>query len=426
MKLFLIIFSLFFYLIVNGTAQIPKSAYVVNTLGESLSSIDLNNQVVIHPPMTLGPWSNEIELAGGKAYVIISKLNEVRIFDLLTLSDEGSITLGSGTNPYGFAMINDSLAAVSLLLTNQVAFVNVINRQIETLVSVGSGPQGILFAQGKVYVANSGFNGSGFDPGKVSVIDLNGYTVSDINVGVNPQSLDSDMQGNIVVACTGDNSAVGARLDIIDTQISSVVFSQPMNLPITTVAVNQQNMAFLATYSSGVMVFDLTQRLFVLDENNSLKGGPAVDFDQADNTYICDFDRDSVYVYSPTHQPLAGYLVGDGPISISIYDPAFSSLRNTEEFTASDFRLFQNYPNPFNPQTSIKLQIPFRTTIQLDILNIQGQVVATIFKGELRGGSHSFYWNGRDRIGKQLATGVYFYRLSAPRYEKTKSMMLLK
>ncbi|MCK5453951.1 MAG: hypothetical protein KAJ16_06295, partial [Calditrichia bacterium] len=332
MKSVLIIFNLLFIMFLNSSAQIPKSVYIVNTLGESMSIIDLDNQVVLQPPKPLGLYANEIEVAGEKAYVVISGLNEIRIFDLVTLSDQGSIHLGSGTNPYGIAMINDSIAVVSLLFTNQVAFVNVSARQIETFVSVGSGPQGVLFFQGKAYVANSGFNGAGYDPGKVSVIDLNGYAVSDIDVGVNPQSLDVDTQGNIIVACSGDYVSIGARMDIIDTQLDSVVFSQPMNQPITTVAVNQQNMAFLATYNSGVMVFDLSQKIFIRDENNPLKGGPAVSFDQADNAYICHFDFDSVYVYSPGHQKLGAYLVGDGPISIAVYDPEFSSFSNAENF----------------------------------------------------------------------------------------------
>ncbi|MCK4894394.1 MAG: hypothetical protein KAT07_10520, partial [Calditrichia bacterium] len=178
MKSILIVFSLLLIISLNSSAQIPKSAYIVNTLGESMSIIDLDNQVVLQPPKPLGLYANEIEVAREKAYVVISGLNEIRIFDLVTLSDQGSIHLGSGTNPYGIAMVNDSIAVVSLLWTNQVAFVNVITRQIETFVSVGSGPQGVLFFQGKVYVANSGYNPPGYDPGKVSVIDLNGYTVS--------------------------------------------------------------------------------------------------------------------------------------------------------------------------------------------------------------------------------------------------------
>jgi hypothetical protein len=426
MKSNLIIFVLILFISINNAAQIPKSVYVVNTLGESMSIIDLENQLVIQPPKPLGLYANEIEVAGGKVYVVISGLNEIRIFDLLTLTDEGSIYLGSGTNPYGIAMINDSVAVISLLLTNQVAFVNVIGRQVETLIPVGNGPQGVLFSEGKVYVANSGFNGSGYDPGKVSVIDLNGFNVSDIDVGVNPQSLDVDIQGNIIVACTGDNVSTGSRMDIIDAQMGAVVFSQSMNQPITTVAVNQQNMAYLATYNSGVMVYDLSQRTFIRGENNPLRGGPAVSFDQTDNTYICHFDLDSVYVYSPSHQRIAAYLIGDGPISIAVYDPAFSSLESVDEYIPTGIQLFQNYPNPFNPQTSIKLQLPIRSVIGLDILNIRGQVVLNIFDGELGAGIHNLSWNGRDKLGNQVSSGLYFYRLKAPGLEETKSMMYLK
>jgi hypothetical protein len=215
-------------------------------------------------------------------------------------------------------------------------------------------------------------------------------------------------------------------MDIIDTLLGTVVFSQAMNQAITTVAVNQQDMAFLATYSSGVMVFDLSQQVFVRDENNTLKGGPAVSFDQADNAYIGHFDLDSVYVYSPDYQKLKAYLVGDGPISLAVYDPAFSSIGKPWEMVSADFHLWQNFPNPFNPKTVIKFRLPDRTAIQLDILNIRGQVVSEIFKGELEAGIHSFNWNGRDRQDSQVSSGVYFYHLKIPGFEQTKSMMLLK
>jgi len=421
----LTIFFLYFYL-TSCIAQIPPSAFVVNTLGESLSIINLQNQIVLQPPKPLGLFANDIEVSREKAYVVISGLNEIRIFDLMTLNDQGSIYLGSGTNPYGIALVNDSIAAVSLLLTNQVAIINVNTRQIETSVSVGSGPQGVLYSEGKLYVANSGFNGAGYDPGKVSVIDLNGYAVSEINVGINPQSLDVDSQGNIIVACSGDYGSIGARMDIIDSQLGAVVFSQALNQPITTVAVNQQNTAYLATYGSGVMVFDLSQRLFIRDENNPLKGGPAIAFDHEDNAYVCHFDLDSIYVYSRIHQRLAAYLVGDGPISIAVYDPAFSSLGNIEDCTPTEIQLFQNFPNPFNPQTLIKLQLPGRAMVRVDILNIRGQVILKMFQGELGAGIHTFPWNGQDRAGKIVTSGLYFYRLKTVGFEQVKSMLFLK
>jgi hypothetical protein len=118
--------------------------------------------------------------------------------------------------------------------------------------------------------------------------------------------------------------------------------------------------------------------------------------------------------------------VGDGPISLAIYDPAFSILGETADNLPQDIELFQNYPNPFNPGTVITFQIHKTMSIQLDILNIRGQVVSEIFDGIVNAGIHSFSWNGRSEHGGQVASGQYFYRLRTPGLVGTKKMMLLK
>ncbi len=419
---FLVILNFHF----STLAQTPKSAYVVNTLGESLSMINLENQTVLQPPKPLGLYANDIKISGDCAYIVISGLNEVRILDLPALNYLGSIYMGSGTNPYAMDFVNDSIAVVSLLLTNQVAFINVNKKQIDQLITVGNGPQGILYFGENVYAAISGFNGSGYDPGKVSVISLNDYSVSTVNVGINPQSLAVDTNNYIIVACSGDYVSIPGRMDIIDTQLRTVIFSQTVNQPITTVAVNQQNMAFLATYSTGVMVFDLSQKLFVRDDTNPLPGGPGVAFDQSDNAYVCHFDKDSVYVYSPDYQRVKAYLVGDGPIAISIFDPALSPLQGEEKMIQNDFRLFQNFPNPFNPQTYIQFSIPTHSYVEVGVLNIRGQVVRILFQGNLNAGIHSLLWDGRDDEGNGVASGSYFYRINTAGFQQVKTMMYIK
>jgi hypothetical protein len=426
MKSALIMVFMFFIIFSLSFAQIPKSAYVVNTLGESLSKINLENQTVLQPPKSLDLYANDIKISGEQAYVVISGSNEIRIFDLSPFTDVGSIQLGNGTNPYAIDFVDDSTAVVSLLLTNQVVFINVASRQVVRTVNVGTGPQGVLYFQGNVYVANSGFNGAGFDPGKVSVIELDHYSVSHIPVGINPQSLDVDNHGNIIVACSGDYVSVDGQMDVIEPQLGMVTFSVPINQPVTTVEVNQQNLAFLATYSSGVMVYDLSQKVFIRDESEALKGGPAVDFDQDDNIYIGHFDLDSVYVYDPNFQKIEAYLVGDGPVSLAVFDPKFSSLSASKSITNNGYELFNNYPNPFNPRTQIKFRLPVRSDVKIEILNSCGQIIKRLLQGELAAGDHTFSWDGRNDFGKRVASGIYFCRMKTSAFEQVKSMHYVK
>jgi len=83
--------------------------------------------------------------------------------------------------------------------------------------------------------------------------------------------------------------------------------------------------------------------------------------------------------------------------------------------------LHQNYPNPFNPETQISFSLPERADVKLDIYNIMGQKVATVAEGSYEAGIHTVTWDG-----SQSASGVYFYKLTAGDYKKTRKMLLLK
>ena len=90
------------------------------------------------------------------------------------------------------------------------------------------------------------------------------------------------------------------------------------------------------------------------------------------------------------------------------------------------FELHQNYPNPFNPSTTIAFTLNTTNTIQIDIINILGQTVKRLDLGRLLSGRHEVIWNGNSDSGKQVASGVYFYRVSGGGTTKTRKMLLLQ
>ncbi|RKX24200.1 MAG: hypothetical protein DRP45_08750 [Candidatus Zixiibacteriota bacterium] len=90
------------------------------------------------------------------------------------------------------------------------------------------------------------------------------------------------------------------------------------------------------------------------------------------------------------------------------------------------YSLDQNYPNPFNPTTTISFSLPNTGTAKIEVFNVLGRLIATPFDGEASSGENQVVWNGRDQNGSAVASGVYFYRLSADNYTETRKMMLLK
>jgi len=92
----------------------------------------------------------------------------------------------------------------------------------------------------------------------------------------------------------------------------------------------------------------------------------------------------------------------------------------------SVYSLSQNYPNPFNPITKMNYALPKRSRVIISVYNVLGQEVTTLLNKEQDYGYHIVTWNGTDRIGKQVASGVYFARLTTKNFSQTKKMLMLK
>ncbi|MEE9269907.1 MAG: T9SS type A sorting domain-containing protein [Candidatus Krumholzibacteria bacterium] len=90
--------------------------------------------------------------------------------------------------------------------------------------------------------------------------------------------------------------------------------------------------------------------------------------------------------------------------------------------------LHQNHPNPFNPSTTIQYSIASPSHVDLRVYSVAGALVRTLVDADQvpRNGGYAVVWDGRDDGDRQVATGVYFYRLQAAGVSETRKMVLLK
>jgi hypothetical protein len=102
------------------------------------------------------------------------------------------------------------------------------------------------------------------------------------------------------------------------------------------------------------------------------------------------------------------------PVSVSVTTSA-------TENRASVFSLEQNYPNPFNPTTQIGFGVRGSGFVSLKVFDVLGNEVATLVDGFLSAGNYS-----RTFDASQLASGVYFYRLSAGSFVATKKLVIMR
>ncbi len=97
-----------------------------------------------------------------------------------------------------------------------------------------------------------------------------------------------------------------------------------------------------------------------------------------------------------------------------------------EKGAVMTFELKANYPNPFNPKTEIPFTNDREQNIHLAVYDINGRLVKTLVNARFGPGRYSLSWNGNDRNGRPVSSGVYFARLEGENVQQMKRMLLLK
>ncbi len=90
------------------------------------------------------------------------------------------------------------------------------------------------------------------------------------------------------------------------------------------------------------------------------------------------------------------------------------------------FELQRNYPNPFNPETTIGFSLSQDSYVRLVVFNVLGQEINVLVNDKLNKGDHLAIWDGRNKYGFPVASGVYLYRLEADSLAETRKMVLIR
>jgi len=129
-------------------------------------------------------------------------------------------------------------------------------------------------------------------------------------------------------------------------------------------------------------------------------------------------------------------VVADSTYEYRLIQQDLDGSQHYSEFTVSAtalvklpavYALEQNYPNPFNPQTTIAFQLPEAAKVSVEIYDILGRkVIDLINKKEYEAGNWEVVWEGMNSQNNQVASGMYFYRITANQFTKIKKMTLLR
>ena len=139
------------------------------------------------------------------------------------------------------------------------------------------------------------------------------------------------------------------------------------------------------------------------------------------------FSGDSVRVLN-VHTPLA-LSPGDYRLYADkkwkMGEPATAVAQAAQDPPIS-FQLRQNFPNPFNQETRIPFVLMRSSQVRMDVYNLHGARIRTLYQGFLQRGEHQFSWDGREDTGKVVGSGIYFLQLHAAEGEQKIRMLLLR
>lgn len=315
----------------TALAQIPRTLYVVNGLAETLSKINLETGQVTNHILSLGIVPNQVVVKGKKAYVVNSVSSNIQKIDRNADTTLGFIYVGAGKNPYNLTFADSQTAYVSNFSANTISKIDVINDTVLAEYPIGQSPEGLLFYKGKLYVCNTGFNPNDFSYGQgtVAVFDpALDSVVTVINVGKNPQYIKADFQGRIHVICTGDYVSTFGISYVINPVSNSVVDSLPLGGMPGQFSLGWPGSAFISAggYTTNGLVYSYsTLNDSVLhDDSNPIPvslGASDVAVDKLGPVYVACFSASTVDKIDYQGNPSDTFLVGDGPLSLDVYDP---------------------------------------------------------------------------------------------------------
>lgn len=324
---------------INGWKTFNDGIYILNegVYGRNNSEIShydlvtkkvLDNFYTAANGRSIGDNANSIFFFEAKAFIAVDASNKIEVMNLADGKSLGMIDLGTKGSPREIFILNSSRGFVTSFSKNAVIEFNPKTLSITREIPVGKFPEGIVYKNDKLFVANSEL-GSGTT---VSVIDINtNNVIKTISVGRNPRMLSLSNDGRIFVSCSGDffDANFISGFYVIDPALLSVVDSIKLAYHPQDFTISKSNFLYyindkgvgrinLATknvdtvFINGSMVNDIfgipyaltfdeiTEQLYVSNPKDFTQNGEIKIFDLSGN-YISKFDvkinPGGIYIY---------------------------------------------------------------------------------------------------------------------------------
>lgn len=321
---------------IGGNASVPSDrVLVVNTLSETLSSLDPDTGTLTVQAAVAGTWVNRVTTGPDSRRLLLtnSGANEVEILDAIDLSPIVRVDLGPARSPWTAVVVDGARILVTNWLAGTVQLASVTGPLIGSPLATTPGPEGVLVRDGRAFVACTHFRSEGgYGPGRVDVVELASWqVVASIPVGSNPQDLAFAPDGHLHVVCTGTPGDVAGdgTVHVIDPTSNVVTGVVPIGGSPGRIASDGAGVMWTVGYSGGLRSYDAGSLAMFPDPDDPALRGPglsAVAFDPVrDALYVTHFDGDLLLeLAAATGEVQAVWQVGDGPVDVLVHRPRSS------------------------------------------------------------------------------------------------------
>ncbi|MCB2199179.1 T9SS type A sorting domain-containing protein [bacterium] len=233
--------------------------------------------------------------------------------------------------------------------------------------------------------------------------------------------------GNTRIVEVVDASLNSSHNEYIAHSVSLADLQDDVVEPLESAFVELTNVTISEAGSYDWTIVDGDGNEFLLDDDMVHTGTDATGDETIDETVTAWFAALAADDVIPSVTGIITYSFGSWKIEVrgwmditSVSTPEDNSVQPLE------FTLNPVYPNPFNPSTTVSYTIPNTSDVKLTVFNSLGQRVVNLIDGQVKAGSHTAFWNGKNANGMPVTSGIYFLRLQSEGRMQVQKMVLMK
>lgn len=412
--------SLIFMFLILSLFLWADNVFVVNSVSATLSKLNLETGNIDNSYVQLGTTPNLVDIVDNYGFVVNSGDNSVQKIDLNTGTSVSNIYVEDSANPW-YAKVKDNYLYVTGFFTNKLYKISLDTEEIVAETLVGQAPEGIEFFNGKVYVSCTGGYVNNYQDSKVTILsEDNLEIISSISTSLNPQFV-HQYNNKIYVICTGNWVDVLGSIEVIDPQTDTIISTLNIGGNLGKAAFVNNRGYITDAMNAGIYMIDTENNMILNDASNPLTPGAST---IATNGQLVAFvnaswgSNGTLWITDADLSNGQSFEVALAPSDVIFQ---YQAVANSENDIAPAYFSVNAYPNPMVNSLKFSMSGDIRGRSTVEIYNLKGQLLDHFTTND-----NEFRWKKEDIRSRDLANGIYFYKVTNNSHSVSGKFIILK